>query len=126
MPRVTEIAFTGYPVSSIAGSRAFYEGILQLKPSQVFDHGEKAWIEYEIAGSTFAISNFMEAPKPSGMGPCVAFEVEDFDQTIATLRDSRVPFYQEPMVTPACRLAIVGDPDGNPVTIHHRLAAASP
>lgn len=126
MPRVTEIAFTGYPVSSIAGSRAFYEGILQLKPSQVFDHGEKAWIEYEIAGSTFAISNFMGPPRPGEMGPSVAFEVEDFDQTIATLRESRAPFYQEPMVTPACRLAIVGDPDGNPVTIHHRLAAASP
>lgn len=126
MPRVTEIAFTGYPVSNIVRSRAFYEGVLQLKPSQVFEHGEKAWIEYEIAGSTFAISNFMEDRKPNGQGPSVAFEVEDFDQTVAALRESRTPFLQEPMTTPVCRLAIVGDPDGNAVTIHHRLAAASP
>ncbi|MBP7141803.1 MAG: VOC family protein [Opitutaceae bacterium] len=126
MPRVTEIAFTGYPVSNIARSRAFYEGVLQLKLSQVYEHGEKSWIEYEIAGSTFAISNFMEAPKPSGKGPSVAFEVEDFEQSIATLRENLTPFYQEPMATPVCQLAIVGDPDGNAVTIHHRLAAASP
>ncbi len=45
MPRVTEIAFTGYPVSNIARARAFYEGIFQLKPANIYEHGDMAWIE---------------------------------------------------------------------------------
>lgn len=29
--KVTEIAFTGYPVTDIPRARAFYEGVLNLK-----------------------------------------------------------------------------------------------
>lgn len=126
MPRVTEIAFTGYPVSNIARARAFYEGIFQLKPANIYEHGDMAWIEYEIGSATFAISNYMEDRKSNGLGPSVAFEVEDFDQTIAALRENGTSFCQEPITTPACRLAVVVDPEGNALTVHHRLAAASP
>ena len=44
--KVTNIAFAGIPVTDIKRARAFYEGVLGLKPSAEFADG--VWIEYEI------------------------------------------------------------------------------
>lgn len=121
MLRVTEIAFTGYPVTQLARSRAFYEGVFHLKPSSVYEHGDKAWIEYDVGGSTFAISNFSEEWHPHRQGPSAAFEVEDFDQAIAALREAKATFYLEPMDSGVCRMAVVADPDGNSLIVHRRL-----
>ncbi len=73
--KITEIAFVGYPVSDIKKSRAFYEDVLGLKVGELDHEMEgmpgKYWIEYDIGGSTFAISNAWEASGQSG--PSVAF-----------------------------------------------------
>jgi catechol 2,3-dioxygenase-like lactoylglutathione lyase family enzyme len=47
--KVTESAFTGYPVTDMPRARAFYEGVLGLKPASTFEHEGKHWIEYDIA-----------------------------------------------------------------------------
>ena len=49
-----------------------------------------------------------------------ALEVEDFDAAIATLKAENVKFRMEPMDCPACRMAMVFDPDGNTICIHKR------
>jgi hypothetical protein len=74
---------------------------------------------YEIGPHTLAIGKepFL---KPSGDGPHLALEVDDFDQMIEHLRRHRVPFAHEPFDLPGCRAAIVVDPDGNKPGIHHR------
>src|SRR5919109_5367174 len=93
MIRITEIAFTGYPVTDMARARAFYDGLLGLKASVSFEHEGKHWVEYDVGASTLAISNMAgDMWKPSPDGPSVAFEVEDFDATIAALRDEEVKF----------------------------------
>lgn len=46
--KVTEIAFSGYAVTDVARSRKFYEGVLGLKPSSVFEGDGMAFIEYWI------------------------------------------------------------------------------
>ena len=119
--RVTEIAFTGYPVTDVPRARAFYEGLLGLKPTSVFEHEGTHWIEYDIGPATLAISSMSPGQwLPSRDGPCAALEVEDFDATINALRDAQVKFAVEPMASGFCRIAIVLDPDGNALAIHKR------
>jgi catechol 2,3-dioxygenase-like lactoylglutathione lyase family enzyme len=119
--RIKEIAYTGYPVTDLARSRAFYEGLLGLKTSTVFDHEGRGWIEYDVGTSTLAITNMSsEHWKPSHDGPSIAFEVEDFDAAIGAMKAAGVTFYVEPMNTGVCSLAAVADPDGNSVILHRR------
>jgi len=120
MIRVTEIAFTGYPVTDIARARAFYEGVLQLKSSSVFEGEGKSWIEYDIGPSTLAITNMSPEWKPSTSGPAAALEVADFNEAIAALRAASTKFVVEPTPSPVCQLAVVLDPDGNSLAIHKR------
>lgn len=117
--KVIEIAFSCYPVTDVAKSRAFYEGLLGLKPTM--DHATDSghWIEYDIAGGTLAIGS---APgwSPSDQGCSVGLEVDDFDAAVAELRAANVPFKVGPLETPVCHMAFVSDPDGNSVGIHKR------
>jgi predicted enzyme related to lactoylglutathione lyase len=119
--KITEIAFTGYPVTEIDRARAFYEGILRLEPSRTFESPNGHWIEYDLGPSTFAISNMSKEDwKPSHDGPAVAFEVEDFDSAVEAFRANGVKTVVEPFDTPVCRMTIISDPDGNSITIHKR------
>lgn len=120
--QVNEIAFTGYPVTDIARARAFYESVLGLKTSAVWEtDGGPSWIEYDIGPGTIAITNMApEKWKPSADGPSVALEVADFDAAVAALRAAGTRFYLEPMASPSCRLAVISDPDGNSLAIHQR------
>ena len=117
--RITEFAFVIYPSTDQARSQAFYEGILGLTPASSIKIPDGFWIEYEIGPYTLAVGKeaFL---KPSGDGPHVALEVDDFDDMIEHLRGHRVPFAHEPFELPGCRAAIIVDPDGNRLGIHQR------
>ncbi|HEY1477971.1 MAG TPA: VOC family protein [Chthoniobacterales bacterium] len=121
--KIVEIAFTGYPVTDMQRARAFYEGVLKLELTRMFENGDRRWIEYDLGQSTFAISNMSSDDwKPSNDGPAIAFEVEDFDSSVATMRANNVKFTLDPFETPVCRMAIITDPDGNSICIHKRHA----
>lgn len=118
--KVTEIAFTGTPVTDIKRARAFYEGVLGLTPTMESAGG--MWVEYGIGHVTFGIGCYGEAWKPSPDGTCVAFEVADLDAEISQLKSKGVKFALEAADTPVCRFAIICDPDGNRIMIHKRKA----
>ncbi len=119
--RIVEVAFTGYPVTDIERAKAFYEGLLGLEVAVAFEHGGRHWIEYEIGGTTLAISNMSsEQWKASADGPVMSFEVENFEEAVEALRAGGVKFLVEPMATGVCSMAVVSDPDGNSVMIHRR------
>lgn len=120
MLHVTEIAFTGYPVTDMVRARTFYEGVLQLKSTAIFENEGKSWIEYDIGPGTIAITNMSPEWKPSTSGPAIALEVADFDEAIMALRAAVTKFVVEPSESPACRLAVVLDPDGNSLALHKR------
>ena len=136
---ITEIAFTGTPVTDIKRAREFYESVLGFKPSMESAGG--MWIEYTIGQGTFAIGCYGEGVdgivggvispsfaigcygdqwKPSKDGTGIAFEVDDFDAEVARLKSLGVKFSLEPMPTPICHFAIISDPDGNNIFIHKR------
>ena len=76
-----EVAFTCYPVIDLAASRAFYEGVLGLKPAMTMSTEEGGWVEYELGPHTLCIG---KAPgwSPSPDGPSCGLEAEDFDAAI--------------------------------------------
>ena len=122
MIRINEIAFMAYPVSDIKRARDFYEKLLGLPPGESDHELEgmpgKYWIEYEVAGVAFAISNAWE---PSGQsGPSVGFEVENLQETVSDLRKAGVKFLIDNLDTPVCSFSLVADPDGNAIFIHKR------
>jgi predicted enzyme related to lactoylglutathione lyase len=124
--KITEIAFTCFPVTDMSKSRAFYEGLLNLKPSTQFGSPSEAseWTEYEIGGGAFAIgrhSSFKTSPD----GASIAFEVEDFDKAVQQLKEAEVTFKIEPTETPVCRMAMIFDPDGSIVCIHKSKTQAA-
>ena len=121
MLKVTEIAFSCYPVKDMALARKFYEGVLGLKPTVVFGKpGGMQWTEYDIASGTLALGCGAPDWTPRPDGCSVALEVEDFDAAIAHLREHGAKFRVEPMPTPVCRMAMIYDPDGNSICIHKR------
>ena len=115
---ITEIAFTGTPVTDIKRAREFYEGALGLKPAMESPGG--MWVEYEIGNGTFGIGCYGDVWKPAPDGTCIAFEMDDVDAESSRLKARGVKFSMEVTDTPVCRFAIICDPDGNRIMIHKR------
>ncbi len=118
---ITEMAFTGSPVTDMKRARAFYEGVLGLKPTMESAGG--MWVEYDIGASTFGIGCYGEVWKPASDGTCVGFEVDDLPGEVARLKAQGVPVHMDVTDTPVCRIAIISDPDGNRILLHKRKAA---
>ena len=116
---ITSIAFFLYPVSDVARARRFYEETLRLKMATNF---QDIWVEYELAGGTFAITAVDIGHKPGALGGLLAFEVDDLNAEVARLQGLQVPFVRAIMATPVCRMAVIADPDGNHITLHQRNA----
>jgi predicted enzyme related to lactoylglutathione lyase len=118
--KITEIAFSSYPVTDIARARAFYEGVLNLIVTVNMDMGEQGhWIEYDIGAGTLGIGRY-EGWKPTGDGCTVGLEVENFDEAVGALKTAGTPFRMGPLETPVCHMLMVSDPDGNTLIIHKR------
>lgn len=113
-----KIAFTMYPVLDINRARDFYEKKLGLTLSKVSAGG--SWIEYDLpGGGCFAITTLAEGVKPSSnAGGSVAFEVEDLDSLVSTLKSNGVKFKLDIFPSPVCRMAVILDSEGNVVTLH--------
>ena len=121
--KVTEIAFSCYPVTDMARARKFYEGVLGLKATYVVgEPGGMQWTEYDIANGTLSIGAGAPDWKPNAHGCSVGLEVDNFEAAIAELKSQGVKFQMEPFPTPVCRMAFINDPDGNAICIHKRNA----
>lgn len=119
MLKITELAYTGYPVTDVPRARNFYESVLGLVASRAHEIEPGVWwVEYDVGGHTLAISN---AWAPSGLGgPAIALEVADLDAALAALRGAGAPINYGPLETPLCRLFGGSDPDGNGIIFHQR------
>lgn len=123
MLKVTEIAFSCYPVTDMARARKFYEEVLGLTPTMtVGEPGGMQWTEYNIANGTLSIGAGAPDWKPRADGCSVGLEMEDFELAIAHLKTNGVKFKMEAFLTPVCHMAMISDPDGNTICIHKRKA----
>jgi len=119
--KVKEIGFVAIPVTDVARSRKFYEGVIGLKQSGEFLDGR--WVEYGIGKDTLAIANVNMGWRPSDQGTGAALEVEDFEAAIAELKKANITFALDAFESPVCHMAIVQDPDGNKLIIHKLKAS---
>jgi len=117
---VTRIAFTLYPVVDMVRARKFYEEGLGLVASSDFVNGR--WVEYE-PGGMFVLTTMAPARPAADAGGNIAFEVEDVVALTDRLRQSGVKVLQEVMDTPAFRMSVVMDPEGNAVTLCQQKVA---
>lgn len=121
--KVTKIAFQVLPVISIARARDFYEDVLELRASRIFEKDGSGEIDYDIAGARLSIvcgSQSYGEVKPGGM---VALEVDSFNEVLMRIRAKQFKIISGPSETAEAHLAIVSDPDGNQIIIHKTKAA---
>ena len=114
---IKHVAFFAYPVSDIPRARSFYEGVLGLRLAQNF---RDEWLEYDVAGTTFALTTMVPDRTPGAHGGFLALEVDDLDSWATHLKAKGTPFLLDLTDTPVCRMLVVADPDGNGVTLHAR------
>ena len=114
---IKEVGFVAIAVSDKERARKFYQETLELKPST--SAMERAWVEYDLGPITTGVGCH-PAWKPSRDGTSIAFEVDDFDATMAKLKERGVNFDIEKTETPVCWMAQFRDPDGNKLLIHKR------
>jgi predicted enzyme related to lactoylglutathione lyase len=114
---IKEVAFVAIAVSDAERARKFYQETLELKPETTGMGG--AWVEYEAGATTIGVGCHPNW-KPSRDGTTVAFEVDDIDATIATLKKRGVEFDMDKTETPVCWMAQFRDPDGNKLVVHKR------
>jgi predicted enzyme related to lactoylglutathione lyase len=117
MSAIQSVAFFCYPVKDMTRARHFYEAVLGLSLESDFG-GE--WLEYDLAGTTFAITTTDMGHQPGAKGAVAAFEVDDLDDFVHRLKAHQVRLVLEITETPVCRMAVVSDPDGNDLVIHQR------
>lgn len=114
---IKEVAFVAIAVSDAERARKFYQETLELKPATTAMGG--AWVEYELGATTIGVGCH-PGWQPSRDGTTVAFEVDDIDAAISTLKERGVSFDVDKTETPVCWMAQFRDPDGNKLLIHKR------
>lgn len=121
MIKIKEIVFFAYAVTDMKRARAFYEGILGLKPNAEYDGSKNPdYVEYDIGPTTLAIGSAPGMWDPSDKGASAALEVEDFDEALKTVKEKGLKIVMGPHEFPTCRMIVIADPDGNRITLHKR------
>ncbi len=118
-PALRKVAFTMYPVSDVARARAFYEQTLGLSCSMAGNHGERHWIEYDLAGGgCLALTNTTGNEPSAAAGGTIALEVADLDALMTHLKSQGVTFKSDVIRGPHCRMAVCLDSEGNSLLLH--------
>ncbi|MGD0969418.1 MAG: VOC family protein [Candidatus Aquilonibacter sp.] len=115
---VKDIAFTAYPSDNVKSTREWYEKMLGLKFSGAFEEkGVELYNEANVGPACFALMTPQWIQREAGTGVGVAFEVDNIEGTVKSLRDAGVTV-EDIYTTPVCKVASFDDPEGNKVTLH--------
>jgi predicted enzyme related to lactoylglutathione lyase len=115
---VKDIAFTAYPSDSVKSTREWYEKMLGLKFSGAYEeNGVEKYNEANVGPGCFGLMASEWIGRKPGSGVGVAFEVDDIEQSVKSLRDSGVTV-EDIYTTPVCKVTSFDDPEGNKVTLH--------
>ena len=113
-----KVAFTMYSVTDMARAKSFYEETLGLPLAKESVSGK--WIEFDLPqGGCLALTTMVEDVKPSSeAGGSLAFEVEDIQALIETLKSKGVKFKMDLFESPVCHMAAALDSEGNAFMLH--------
>ena len=122
---VTGVDYVGIPSNDIETARAFYETVLGLEASSVWQRpGEDAvGAEFETGTVTIALTNCPGLGIPFSPNPApLALHVDDVAAARAELESRGVEFIMDTIDSGVCLMANFKDPDGNAIMLHHRYA----
>jgi catechol 2,3-dioxygenase-like lactoylglutathione lyase family enzyme len=124
MSTVTGVDFVSIPSNDIAAAREFYENVLGLEASSVWQRpgSEAVGAEFETGTVTLALLNCPGlgiAFSPNAVP--VALQVGDVAAARADLEAKGVAF-DDTIDSGVCHMAHFRDPDGNILMLHHRYA----
>ncbi len=122
---VTGVDFVSIPSRDPSALAEFYDGVLGLERSQVWQRGDEPpmGIEFETGKVTLALVSTAAigrefAPHPNP----IALRVDDVAAARAALEERGVRFLADSIDSGVCHMAFFQDPDGNALMLHQRYA----
>jgi len=76
------------------------------------------WREFQAGSTTLAVTPAHVGIRPPNV--LLALAVDDVDAALAEARARGIDILHEVRDTPACRNAMIADPEGNPIWLHQR------
>ena len=122
---VTGVDYVGIPSNDLETAREFYETVLGLEASSVWQRPGEAAVgaEFETGTVTIALINCPGLGIPFATNPApLALQVDDVAAARAELESRGVTFAHEDIDSGVCHMANFKDPDGNAIMLHHRYA----
>ena len=121
---ITGVDFVCVPTQDFDASVRFYEDVLELPRRKQW--GSMPGMEFQAGNLTLAIM----APDAFGQefrrnGLPIAFQVPDIEAERERLESHGVEFIGDILDSGVCFQAFFKDPDGNPLSLHHRYAPES-
>jgi catechol 2,3-dioxygenase-like lactoylglutathione lyase family enzyme len=121
---VTGVDYVGIPSNDLETARDFYENVLGLEASSVWQRPGTPAVgaEFETGTVTIALINCPGLNIPFQTNPApLALHVEDVAAARAELESRGVTFVDD-LDSGVCHMAHFRDPDGNALMLHHRYA----
>ncbi len=111
----------GLYVADLARSIAFYRDTFGLEPAERLTFGDEEIVFLGVGAARLElIASAVVPARPAGVVDHVAFDVDDLDATLASLRARGVPVLDaEPIPVPALgvRIAFLLGPDGERIEL---------
>lgn len=123
---VTGVDYVGIPSNDLEKARDFYENVLGLEASSVWQRPGEAAVgaEFETGTVTVALINCPGLGIPFSTNPApLALKVDDVAAARAELESRGVEF-DDTIDSGVCHMAHFRDPDGNVLMLHHNYARA--
>jgi predicted enzyme related to lactoylglutathione lyase len=122
-PVVTGVDFISVPTRDFETARAFYETVLGLRCSAVYDRIPGA--EFETGNLTLQVIDLTSTGRKfQAQSSPIALRVEDMETARSEL-ESRGVVFTHAFDSGVCHNAAFQDPDGNVLMLHHRYAPRS-
>jgi len=117
---IKHIAYTAYPSSDVARTRAWYEDVLGLRfAGPYIEDGVEKYNEAHLGEGCFSLMAPEWVGREPGSAAGVVFEVDDIERTVRDLREKAVQVgHIEDL--PTCKSAALSDPEGNKLTLHEK------
>ncbi len=125
---VTGVDFVNVPTTDLDRACAFYEGVLGLERTSVYQRGDAPamGVEFETGTVTIAVIDSAAIGREFSANTLpIALRVDDAEAARAELESRGVTFHADTLDTGVCHMAFFSDPDGNSLMLHQRYAPRS-
>ena len=122
---VTGVDFVSVPTKNMSAARDFYENVLGLEASKLWQGqgSDPVGAEFETGTVTIAVIDCDKLGIPyQPIKVPIAFRVDNVPAARAELESRGVSFQGDIIDSGVCHQAIFEDPDGNTLDLHHRYA----